>query len=89
MGAVSGALYLHKYPSSNVKCLILDSAFSSFEKTALELACGKSSLPEFMLNACMIPLKKCFKEHYTFDPFEIDLSNKIKEVGCKIVLVYS
>ena len=45
MGAVSGALYLNKYPSNNIKCLILDSAFSSFEKTALELACGKSSLP--------------------------------------------
>ena len=35
MGAVSGALYLHKYPSNNVKCLVLDSPFSSFEKTAL------------------------------------------------------
>ena len=69
MGAVSAALYLSNYPNKTVRSLVLDSPFSSFEKAALELACCKSSLPEFMLSACLIPLKKCIKENYTVDPF--------------------
>lgn len=89
MGAVSAVMYLSKFPNKSVKCLILDSPFSSFEKTAIELACCKSSLPQFMLNACLIPLKKCIKQNYPFDPFEVDIVPKIKDISCKVGIIYS
>ena len=82
-------LYQTRFHHSSVRCMVLDSPFSSFEQVALELASKRSIVPEFMIGVCLEPLKKCLEENYSLNPFTVSILEKIKEVDCPLLFVYS
>jgi hypothetical protein len=57
MGSVSIILSQGFLPHTKINCIILDSPFSSFQKVAVEIASKKSSIPQFMMEILIEPLK--------------------------------
>lgn len=64
MGSVSVVLSQGTKLHKKVRCLVLDSPFSSFEKVAVEIASKKSFIPQFMMELLIEPLKDyCSTQH--------------------------
>lgn len=42
-----------------------------------------------MIGVCLEPLKKCLEENYSLNPFSVSILDRIKEVDCPLLFVYS
>jgi pimeloyl-ACP methyl ester carboxylesterase len=89
MGSVSMVLSQGNSLHKKVRCLVLDSPFSSFEKVAVEIASKKSFIPQFMMELLIEPLKEYCSTQHSIDPFQIDILQSLRKIDAKVLLLYS
>jgi pimeloyl-ACP methyl ester carboxylesterase len=89
MGSVSMVLSQGTSLHKKVRCLVLDSPFSSFEKVSIEIASKKSFIPQFMMGLLIEPLKDYCSSQHSIDPFQMDILKSLQKIDCKILLLYS
>lgn len=65
MGAITSIFYTHRDP--NISAIILDSAFSDFEKFVKEIAKNKASIPGFLTGGILSLLSRTVKKKANFD----------------------
>mmetsp|Transcript_35636 Transcript_35636/g.32110 ORF Transcript_35636/g.32110 Transcript_35636/m.32110 type:complete len:245 (-) Transcript_35636:1945-2679(-) len=83
MGAIAAIFYANQNPK--VRCLILDSAFSNFEKLIKEVAQSKVYVPGFLISGALTFLEKTINEKASFKIGEVNPIKAIQSITLPIL----